>query len=228
MKIIYGSSVRSDGNMALHINDDINTVVTNRINFLTKFDLKLSNLICMNQTHSNNVKIVSTKDMGAGAKNQNDAIADCDAIITTDRELILAVMSADCVPIILYDENMGIAAVVHAGWKGTAGEIVKKTLYKMIDEIGACAESIKVVIYPAIGECCYEVGSDTASLCGCKGSSRLDLKKLNYEQIVSIGIPDKNISISKECTSCSSSDFFSYRADNGNTGRLMSFVVLKQ
>ena len=213
--------------MALHVGDDIGIVIKNRKKYLSSFGLELSNLICLNQTHSSNIKIVSSKDAGAGAFEHDNAILNCDAVITGESNLVLAIMTADCVPVLLWDDTKGVVAAAHAGWRGTADEIVKKTVMQMSTEFGCEIQNIKADIGASIGECCYEVGTQTAELCGCAGASRLDLKAINHVQLTACGVLTNNIQTSTACTSCEKDRYFSYRADGASTGRFMSWIVIK-
>jgi hypothetical protein len=164
---------------------------------------------------------------GLGSTTHSNTITSTDAIITNEHGLILSVMTADCVPVVLYDSTKGIVAAIHAGWRGTASGIVQKTAQKMINDFECEAKNIKAEIFPSIGECCYEVGDETANLCGCGGKKRLDLQSINCEKLLSIGVIDTNIMIDKTCTACGGKWLFSYRAENGKCGRFMSFIVIK-
>ncbi len=214
--------------MALHTGDDVETVVDNRKRFLESFSLNIQNLVCLNQTHSSNIQIITSADSGKGAFTQDSALHDSDAAITNKAGVILSIMTADCVPVILIDEANGVIAAIHAGWKGTAAKISSKCALEMISRFGSKAENIKARILPSIGSCCYEVGSETASLCGCEGENRLDLKKINAKHLIEVGLLTTNIEISDKCTSCNNEEYFSYRAENGTIGRFMSFVVIAE
>jgi polyphenol oxidase len=224
-KIIVAHSLKSDGNMALHTGDDAGSVVANRTAFLNKLGLDLSTLVCMDQTHSDRVEVVDFQNAGNGAFTHEGAIVATDALITKERGLTLAVMTADCVPVLLWDEAAGVIAAVHAGWKGTAKNIVSKTVAKMV-EIGAKPQAVNAFIGISIGACCYEVGEDVASACGCVGQERIDLKKQNRLQLLDSGLSVQNISESAHCTSCDNDNYFSYRKEQGCAGRFTSVISI--
>ena len=228
MQIIHGISKKHDGNMALHTGDNAETVIRNRKIFLGGFGLNLERLVCLNQTHSSNIKIITSDDIGKGAFSNDDALNDSDAAITNCVGVILCIMTADCVPILLSDEEKGVVAVIHAGWRGTAANIASKTALIMMEDFGSHAGDIKAQILPSIGICCYEVGNETATLCGCAGQNSLDLKKLNASQLIKAGLKDAHIEISDKCTSCDNEEYFSYRAENGTVGRFMSFITVAE
>jgi polyphenol oxidase len=224
-KIIVAHSLKNDGNMALHTGDDAGSIVANRTAFLGKLGLDLKTLVCMDQTHSDRLEVVDSQNAGNGAFIHEGAVAATDALVTKAQGLTLAVMSADCVPVLLWDEDAGVVAAVHAGWKGTAKNIVSKTVAKMV-EMGAKPQAINAFINASIGECCYEVGEDVASTCGCAGQNRVDLKKQNRLQLLDSGLSVQNISESAHCTSCDNDSYFSHRKEQGCAGRFMSVISI--
>lgn len=224
--ITYAISTRHDGNMGLHVGDDPLNVIKNRQLFLEKNALTLDTLITANQVHSDTIRIVTAQECAKGARDHSTAIPSCDALITNEPHVTLGIVTADCVPVLLYDPVAGVIAAIHAGWKGTASNITQKTLQKMVDTWGCNPQNIHAFIAPAIGVCCYEVGDDTALQCGCAGASHLDLKKINYDQLLSMNVSQDNITLSPLCTSCHNDDYFSYRADQGQTGRIMAVISL--
>jgi YfiH family protein len=214
-------------NLALHVGDDTRDVLKNREILSQKYNFTLQNLIYMDQTHSANIEII--KDP---SKNK---IEDCDAIITNVKNIPLMVMVADCVPILFYDPKRCVIAVAHAGRNGAFLEIAKKTALKIKDEYGTNFSDLVVGIGASIGSCCYEVGEDLANICQKNFGDKyvinrdnkryLDLKTLNQDQLLSLGIKIENIEISPICTSCDK-NYFSYRRD-GVTGRFAGLMMLK-
>lgn len=137
-------------NLALHVGDDENQVKLNREQL--KADFNLQQLCFMSQTHSNKVIIVDKS-------NCNEPCFDCDALVTATKGLALAVMTADCLPLILCDEDNEIVAVVHCGWRGLERGIIENTLLSM-ESLGAQRQSIRSFLGPAIGPNSFEVGHD--------------------------------------------------------------------
>ena len=123
--------------LALHTGESKEKILQNRKDLLSLLDNdKEVHFIVANQTHSDHIKIIeNSKTQGWEAL--ADAIEDCDALITNKRGVVLTILTADCVPILLYDPKKKIVAVVHAGWKGTKLKIVAKTVKKM-HEVFAC------------------------------------------------------------------------------------------
>ena len=218
------TSTRQDGNMGLHVGDDPLHVLANRRRFLTQHALDLNNLIMADQIHGDHIEIVTSSQRGYGAMTHTNAIPACDALITTDPSLILGIVTADCVPIILWDSTRPLYAAIHAGWKGTAKTITLKTL-QQCRTLGGSLATLYAMIGPSIGACCYKVGEATATACGCEGDASLDLQHLNYRQLIQEGLDPSHITIDKTCTSCHHDRYFSYRADQGQTGRMLTIIT---
>jgi len=224
-----------DFSMALHTGENKKEIIENRkvIASFLKSDKNL-HFIVANQTHSDHIKIISKKET-KGWEGLEDAVEDCDALITNEKGIMLTILTADCVPVLLYDNEKKVVAAVHAGWKGTKAKIVAKTVLKM-NEIYACEpKHIKAGIAPAIGSCCYEVGEDVAKHFfdtpdGYRKVSEkymLDLPFINKKQLLDVGLKEENIEMSDICTACEVDRYFSYRKEQGCSGRFMSMIGLK-
>jgi hypothetical protein len=169
-----------------------------------------------------------------GWLSHNDAIADCDALITIQKNLLVGVLTADCVPILLFDNKKKVAAAVHAGWKGTQKQIVYKTVLKM-KEVFDCND-ITAVIAPSIGTCCYEVSSElaehfsiyTQAIKHTNEKYWLDLPLINKLQLENAGVKSENIEMSNICTSCHNEHFFSHRKEQGCSGRFLNLIGIKE
>ena len=208
-------------------------VEENRKKICEIIGLKYENLIIPEQKHTDNIKIVSSAD---------DDVSNCDGLITEVPELVLMLLFADCVPVIIYAPDKKVISVVHAGWRGTAKSIVKKTVNILDTEFNADIKKIKAVIAPSIGQCCYPVSkevSDELKITITKDCDNIfarnmdninivnvDLKKLNARQLEEAGVI--NIDKSDNCTCCMNSVFYSYRAENGKTGRHAAIASLKK
>ncbi|KAK3582299.1 hypothetical protein CHS0354_023839 [Potamilus streckersoni] len=180
-----------------------------------------------NQIHSNSVAIVT----------DSYSIPTADALITTIPNLLVSVLTADCTPILLLDTKQNIVAAIHAGWKGTLAHVVTNTLQILFNTFGTKPNHIYAYIGACISAKSYEVGEDVFSHFNEKfllpaypnapilNSKRLlDLKAANYAQLVESCIPPTNIEVSPYCTYQQHTDFFSYRYENGKTGRMISFI----
>ncbi len=158
-----------------------------------------------------------------------------DGVITNRQGILIGVQVADCVPVLLYDKKRQVIGAVHAGWRGTAGGILKTALRAMMDRFCSSVPDILIAIGPSIKACCYEVGhevfeavekeSGKADYYARKGEKYfIDLPLANKHQAVSLGIPPENIWLSGECTFCHPEKYFSYRFAKGSTGRQGGFI----
>lgn len=219
-QIKYYFSTTEDGNLAYHVNDVKENVDKNREQLAIKVGYESKDLVYMNQVHGNNVQIVTKKS----AK----LIDNCDGIITTEKNLPLMVMVADCIPILFFDEIKGVIAAVHAGRNSTFQKIAQITAKKMIEELECNPLNIKVIMGPSIHDCCYEVNDELLQIVKtsfgeqfCKGNN-INLQGINIKLLEEIGI--NHIQVSEICTKCSNEPFFSFRKDK-ETGRFAGVII---
>ncbi|MDM5264498.1 peptidoglycan editing factor PgeF [Sulfurovum sp. XTW-4] len=221
--------------LALHTGEDADNIIANRKRLSSLLQSnELLHYIVADQTHSDNIKIITQKET-KGWKSLSDAIEDCDALITDLKGVMLNILTADCVPILLYDEKKEVVAAVHAGWKGTKAQIASKTVQKMVETYGSDPKDIIAGVAPSIGRCCYEVGEEVAAHFSNmpegftpKGEKyMLDLPLINKQQLLDAGLQEKNIEMSHVCTACHVERFFSYRKEKGCSGRFMSMISMK-
>jgi hypothetical protein len=160
---------------------------------------------------------------------KGEQIGEGDAIISSDPGVAVGIRTADCVPILLVDVNHHMVAAVHAGWRGTAANIVGATVAEMRLR-GAQPEDLRAAIGPSIGSCCYEVGPEVTQavsrwapeLAEAKVPTKIDLPAINAIQLREAGVSD--VWISGECTYCNPGRFFSFRREHEQAGRMLSFV----
>jgi len=163
---------------------------------------------------------------------------DCkaDVLLTDQPGTALAVRTADCLPILLADPQTGIAAAVHAGWRGTALNVSRTAVRQMLSG-GAQVKDILASLGPCIGPCCYKIDGDTAGkLAKCAPGAEkairrgaeitADLNAINTLQLLQCGLNEAKIESFNACTSCDNSRFFSYRRDGKRTGRHLAVVAL--
>lgn len=158
-----------------------------------------------------------------------------DAVITKEAGILVGIQVADCVPILLYEKTKGIIGAVHAGWRGTAEAILKKTIKAVIDRFVCSEDNIYIALGPAIRWCCYQIDFDVMRAVthatgpgeysiNKAGKHCLDLPTANKYQALSSGVPENNIWLSDECTFCNPDKFYSYRFARGTTGRQGAFI----
>ncbi|HXT61439.1 MAG TPA: peptidoglycan editing factor PgeF [Pyrinomonadaceae bacterium] len=226
-------------NLAGFNEDDAENIYENRRRFLKLFAGEWMLTGCW-QMHSVDVRVVKNED---DAKAKPDVLGDdqyCDALISNTPRILLAVKTADCVPVLLGDGSTGAFAAVHAGWRGTSASIVVRAIEQLQNEYGTRAANLCAAIGPAATVCCYEVGgdvigrfkerfSDADSLLvpTRDGHARIDLHKANRDQLIAAGVRTEQVHTAPLCTMERNDLFFSYRREKavlGRVGRLMSVI----
>jgi YfiH family protein len=151
-----------------------------------------------------------------------------DALVTADANKRIGVRTADCVPLLLLDCKRKAVAAVHAGWRGTAAEVAAGTLRKMAADFGTEPGDVHAAIGPCIRVCCYEVGAEVAARFASEAirGRNLDLPEANRRLLVRAGVGSENIFDSGLCTACQLEQFFSYRREPSNPGRLLSVIEI--
>jgi purine-nucleoside/S-methyl-5'-thioadenosine phosphorylase / adenosine deaminase len=148
-----------------------------------------------------------------------------DALVTARTGVPVSVRTADCYPILLADGRNCAVAAVHAGWRGTAAQIVIRALEEMHRLCGTEAVDVYAAIGPGIGECCYEVGVDVARQVGQEQAGRIDLAAINRRQLLDAGVAEHRIDVLGGCTKCDAHLFHSYRRDQLAAGRMVSYIA---
>ena len=138
-------------NCGIGSNDDINNVKKNLEIVSKNFNIQRNKLALMNQTHSN--KVIFIKDLN------NLKRFDCDALLTSNDDIALCVLTADCAPILIYETKKEIIGCIHAGWRGAIGGIIENTIDKVI-KMGGDAKNIVATVGPCISQESYEVKKD--------------------------------------------------------------------
>jgi polyphenol oxidase len=211
-------------NLGDHVGDDPAAVATNRKRLSDALGLGDDGIVWMNQVHSDHVVVVDAP--------QDAPVANTDALVTTRPRLALAVVTADCVPVLMGDARAGVVAAVHAGRVGAQNGIVVRTVEAM-QELGADPDDISALLGPAVSGRNYEVpeamaaeveaalpGSRTTTT---KNTPGLDLRAGIARQLTSLGVAA--IDVDPRCT-VDDRNLFSHRR-NAPTGRLASLVWME-
>lgn len=166
-----------------------------------------------------------------------------DGWVSVEPHLLVAVQTADCLPVLLVDPPKRVVAAVHAGWRGALMRIVRKAVHQMQTDFGSEPVDCLAVVGPAIGRCCYEVGDELvdafsrefqsadAFLFKALGSKAtrshsrcIDLAEVCRAQLLEAGLTPENILTGGPCTACDRDRFFSHRAGAGEAGRMMAVI----
>ena len=203
-------------------------------------------IVCSDQTHTDNIRIVTEKDKGKGVTRPKD-YTDVDALITKEKGIVLATFFADCVPLFFVDPIKKAIGLAHSGWRGTVRKIGKKTVEEMGRAFGSNPQDIHAAIGPSICQDCYEVGEDVieefrksfkeaSEECVQKaflyymtapGKYQLNLWEANRLILLEAGIPKEQIEVTDLCTCCNPDFLFSHRASLGQRGNLGAFMKLQ-
>jgi polyphenol oxidase len=212
-------------------------------------------LVTLRQIHS---------DLIHRAANLSGQLPVGDGLITRRPGILLAIQTADCLPVILVDTKLRAVGVFHAGWRGTVKRIVEKGVGEMRHSFGTRPQDIQAAIGPGVHKCCYAVGPEVRTefesqfryasdlfqeimesdpvrekypllFLNARAPGHgelqktifLDLVEANRRQLMAAGVPARNINASPLCTACRTDLLFSYRAEKGVTGRMMSVVGIK-
>ena len=245
--VIHGFSTRLGGvsggylsslNLGTNRGDDPAAVRENYRRFFDVLGADLCHIVMSRQIHSDQVRTVTTADI------KPDLFApegyEADGLVTDIPGVPLVIFSADCLPVLLYDPTRRVIAAVHAGWRGTAAGIVRNAAQKMIDHYGCRPENLLAAIGPGISKCCFETHADVANAMmdalgmhalPCletlpAGKFRVDLKRLNAQWLINLGVPEDHISISGECTACHPEKYWSHRLAGDQRGSQIAVLQL--
>jgi YfiH family protein len=160
------------------------------------------------------------------AEGRRGVLGEGDALLENTPGAVVAVKTADCIPILLVDERRRAVAAIHAGWRGTAAQIARGAVAQMRVRFDTDPGDLHAAIGPGIGECCYEVGPEVAAHFGGQGRGHVDLADANRRQLIDARVTAGRIYASNLCTMCRPEEFYSFRRDKDAAGRLYSFVGL--
>jgi hypothetical protein len=229
------------------VGDDLQAVEANHELICQALGCARGDIVSPHQVHGTRVRVVDEQDRGS-------VLPQTDALITAAPGLMLMLRFADCVPVLFHDPVRRAVGLAHAGWRGTVAGMARVTVQAMVDQLGCRPADIRAGIGPAIGPCCYEVGRDVADAvrqampgtgqllraqagggtsAGGDGDAdwradrrwHLDLWAANRLQLARAGL--QHISVAGLCTACRTDEWYSHRAEQGQTGRLGALIGLR-
>ncbi len=236
-KDIYASM-----NLSYTRGDEKEAVDENFRRIAAVFGSDADKIVCSDQTHTTNVRLVTKADCGKGVTEPKD-YHDVDGLITDEPGIILATFYADCVPLYFVDTEHKAIGLSHSGWRGTVEKMGACTLKVMKEAFGTRPEAVKAAIGPSICQECYEVSEDVAEQFAklfpdCpkeilypgkdKGKYQLNLWEANRQILLQAGILPENLAVTDICTCCNPEYLFSHRASNGKRGNLGAFMELRK
>lgn len=231
------SKLPSDAlNLAYFKGDDKEHVAENRRRYLKAIGAEAAAVITARQTHSTERCFIETTEQANGPQ------PDCDAMTTKLTGVLLAIQTADCLPVLIADPKSGAMAAIHAGWRGTAGRISERAVADLMLMHGTNPRDCIAALGPAACVECYEVGQDVIErykkefgywrklLVNFKegGKAYLDVRAANVQQLKFCGFSEDRIHVADHCTIHQNELFFSYRREGrtqpAGTGRLLSVI----
>jgi len=245
-KVTAGFSTRNGGisrapfnslNLGLNTEDLPANIEGNRATLTQAFGVGPQQLLAVNQVHGEDVLVIDSPNYDLRHFQQVEA----DAIITDQPGLMLAVLVADCFPVLFFDPLKRVIAVVHVGWRGAAADLIGKTVKALQVQFGSVPETLHAAVGPGISGHAYQVDRPVRQEFIKNGQpweqiSReqtarhwlLDLRICCELQLQNAGITQANMESVNQCTCCHKELFFSYRRDQGQTGRQAGFLLLSE
>jgi YfiH family protein len=232
-----GSGAYETFNCTPYTGDELAVVHANQEKLCRYLDIPVERLVIPYQTHSCNILMVDDAFMQLSGDARHALLQDKDALITHLPEVCLCISTADCIPVLLYDREHKAIAAVHAGWRGTVGGIVQKTLTTMRQEYGTDMNDVLACIGPGISLESFEVGDEVYESFSKAGYDmnriakkydkwHIDLWEANRIQLEEVGVKHANIETAGICTYKEYHDFFSARRLGIKSGRILSGIML--
>jgi YfiH family protein len=227
-------------NLGLAVGDDLRRVLANRRRVATVLGLAGHPWALARQVHGATILRVGTGRPGAGAGGLGQGppegkapLGEGDGLVTGEAGVVLAVLTADCAPVLLADPGAGVVGAVHAGWRGLAAGVVEAGVAAMAG-LGADPAAVVGLVGPAVGGCCYEVGPDVREAVGDRypaalattrdGRPALDPAAGAAQALERAGVGQ--VRVAGECTVDLAERHFSHRRDHGRTGRQAGLIAL--
>lgn len=228
-------------NLGQYCGDNSEYVAENRALLAIALNIKPENIYVPYQTHEDSVCVIDQDFVNLSIEEKESHLNGIDAIITNVKNICIAIATADCVPIIIYDPRKEVLAAIHSGWKGTVAKIVQKTINEMTVKFGSIPTDLLVGIAPCISQKYFEVGDEVVELFNKVGFSidtigvrnsvsnkmHLDLTQANKELLLESGILTHNIEASGLCTYSDPDQFFSARRQTIRSGRMLTGGILR-
>jgi polyphenol oxidase len=222
-------------NLGFGSGDDRTRVQVNRARFGRAVGIDSSDLVTLRQVHDNRVIVLTEADNPQLVRGTPG-----DGLITNRAHLPLAVITADCFPVVLAAPSLPAVGIVHSGRKGTAARIVPAAIERLCQEFRVSPEAVCAVIGPGIGRCCYEVDDASAAPFQTQfapsaavyrrsrpGHLYLDLQQAIVQQIRASGVLSTHVWYADLCTACHPQWFYSYRREGPRSGRMLNVVMIQ-
>ena len=232
-ELIHAFSTRKGGfskppykslNLGLASGDNSQIVQKNRDLFFNYLSVPKDQLVFPIQIHSKNIKVV----------NSPGVVDKCDALISGSLNLYLTIQTADCFPVYIFDPVTKTVGIIHSGWRGAASNITGNTIRKMVEHFDIDTPNLIAAIGPGVQTQNFQVDNLVYNLFKAKyfrtdgpEHYKMDLQQVIYDQLIDAGLNSQNIERNSDCTFENSDQYYSYRRDGKNSGRMMGVIGLK-
>ena len=227
-------------NPGAYSGDDPEAVCHNRQLLAEAVGFDPKRLFAPYQVHGDKIGVITPAILDLSEEEQAVYMHATDALVTNVPEVCVAVSTADCVPVLLYDPKQKVVAAIHAGWRGTVQQIVAKTVRLMVNEYGSDPACLLAGIAPSIGIEAFEVGEEVADAFRetgvdmsrimkrntMTGKVHLDLWEANRLQLLEAGLVSEHIEVAGICTHTHHEEFFSARRLGIHSGRILSGILI--
>ncbi len=244
----YAAEGPPEQNLGYTAEDDPATILAARHRLVAAFTRSRNpapDLITIRQCHSGILQRVDRADLPLTTAD-GKALLSGDALYTRDPNLLLGILTADCVPVLVADTRTHAVAAFHSGWRGTVARIVERGIETLRRDFGSRPEDLIAAIGPSIGACCFAIGEEVRHEFESQFSYapelfsevlipnlgpqlHMDLWEANRRQILDAGLQPSAITTLGHCTACTRlpdgrRQYFSHRAEQGFTGRMLSII----
>lgn len=229
----------SSFNISPYCNDNKQNVKVNLSILSSILGIPKERIVLPHQTHGCQYKTITENFFEIDDVGRRKFLENTDALITALTGTCIGITTADCVPVLLFDKKKKVTAAIHAGWRGTANHIIRKTVDELLLSHNCNPRDILAVIGPSISMQAFEVGQEVYDTFKDREFDMLsvakfmfnkwhiDLQRANKLELLKIGIPERNITDCGICTYENYLNFFSARRLSVNCGRIYSGIIIK-
>lgn len=211
-------------NLGFNTSESKEIIAQNRLKLLQSLNIDPEWTAYADQVHSNRVQVVS----------EGGTYPSTDGLVTKIPGLTLAIQVADCAAVLLWDSTNNVIAALHAGWRAAVGDIASRGIEKVLKQ-GGEVKHLKAFVSPCISQKNFEVGREVAEQFPDQfvdftnfEKPHVDLKAFIKNQLRSAGISDRNIEVRSECTIDDADQFYSFRKEGRNSGRMMALISIQK
>lgn len=240
-----GVGIYAGFNVNHYCGDAPEAVSQNRSTLCRLLQIDERMLVYPHQTHGTELRVIDNEFLCQPTDVRCGQLEGIDGVMTNVRGVCIGVSTADCIPVLLYDEDHQAVAAIHAGWRGTVGRIVEKAVTAMQHAYGSMPQRLRAVIGPGISMKNFEVGDEVYAAFAAAGFNMLsiarrypckdslsekwhiDLWECNRQQLMGQGVEAANIQLAGICTYDRCVDFFSARRLGINSGRILTAIIME-